>query len=339
MVNTLETRDFLNHLEMALEKCKTCDCMKETLLTYDDSVIGDKLNQFIVMIKPEVLNIDANKYKKVIRKLLQGFDMYDVSMDAAFIMNGGYLEKKHLIESQYRNLNMGAKFGLKALNPYLNVRIRERYKNQDILGAYDFLKYNPSISCSELEEISHKIGSRKEGNGVYVFLFEKYNSAIINAFHPHQIEHFYEKGNCTAVFICSSKTDYKMLQGKLVGNFNPKNAEEKSLRNYVFTHNDYFGIKNIGIFYNCFHISPSPLEGMFAVCRYCEDISRESFGYENTVLGKKLLESGYTMEKIDELKNNPLLRDKQTTLFDYLELMPEETLCVLNDPKKMRKWV
>lgn len=341
MVTSSSKEEFLDELMLSVKRCKMDSyTRKEVIIPYTVEGCKETEMQFALIIKPEVFFTEEKESRVIIQKVLESIELYEVKLDALYVMNGPYLKENHLIEEQYSILNKGARFGINSLNGISQDTIRQKYSGMRVMGAYEFLEMHPEVTATRLEKISHERGSEKEGNGLYIFPYYEYNVAIINAFHPHQVEHFYDEKNCMIVLLCSSETDYKVLQDNLVGNYNPEKASKGSLRNFIYENkyeNKYENNVDIGsTFYNCFHLSPSPLEGMFAVCRYCSSEGTLQQRYENTVLGKMMLSQGYTLEEIEKIKQNPYLKSKGITLFDLLESIPETTSRILYNVEMIR---
>lgn len=315
-----------NTIDRIIENLKECDktSNKIELLKYNttNKFIGLE-NQFLIMIKPECLNY---KNGVCIDKILQTFfnklEEFNVEVNSSSIINGKYLKEYKLIENQYSILNKGAKKGLNSIPKECIDLVKSKFNSISIMGAYDFISKS-GMSAAELEKISHERGSIKIGNGTYILLLEHDGKkfGIINAFHPNQLEHFYNVDNNIIVFNCSSNTNYEVLAKDLIGFFNPREANENSLRGYIFENSKDIGLENVGIFFNGFHISPSPLEGMFATVRYCIDNSGEQISILKTKLGKELHESGLSATDINMLSSNPYIkiRNTMTSVFDICE--------------------
>lgn len=277
-------------------------------------------NQFVILIKPECFMIGVD-YKTIIAALLEKCENHHISINGAYALNGVFIRKTGLIKEQYSALNEGAVNGLNQAPVYLVDIIRKKFGNVKIEGAYQFLEENPTITCKKLEELSHIKGSYKLGNGLYAFYFEEAATVVINAFHPHQIEHFTNSDSVVIALICSSCYQYSKIGDYVIGNYNPQVAACNSMRYYIYINRNILGLSRVNIFYNGFHISPSPLEGMFAVIRYAKKNGPGQIGVADTILGRYMLSHGYRQNDIEELSKNPYIKDngKFRTLFDCAE--------------------
>lgn len=66
-------------------------------------------------------------------------------------MNGEYLKVNSLIEKQYYMLNLGSKYGITYLPIKKQNEIRNKYKDIEIIGAYEFLSKYKEIDELSLE--------------------------------------------------------------------------------------------------------------------------------------------------------------------------------------------
>ncbi|WP_151736048.1 hypothetical protein [Paenibacillus tengchongensis] len=286
--------------------------------------ISDYRNQFLIMVKPECLStLDGVDVRAIIGKLLELFNLHQVRINDCCAISGTYLKEHKLIELQYSILNKGAKQGLDGYTESYRKVVEQEYKDRTIIGAYPFLQTHTNISEETLEKNAHKVGSHKIGNGTYMLLFEddtrKYG--IINAFHPHQVLHFNKEEHAILTFDCSSNTDYHVLTSELIGVFNPSLAKKDSLRGFIYSHQEKLGLKNVGVFLNGFHISPSPLEGMFATMRYFTNENNRPVSVGETNLGLKLIDSGFSEEQILQLSKNPYVwfEGSEQSIYDIAE--------------------
>lgn len=314
----------INDIFKAVCECKNTRKKIEVKDYKFNKNISEKKNQFLIMIKPESLEINNGvNTGEIIKETFRKFDEYDIQLNACYILSGNYLNENDLMEKQYSILNKGAKNGLLGIPGKYRHTIYENYSEYEILGAYEFLDKYSGISTEYLEKESHKIGSDKIGNGTYLLRYqiEDKKYGIINAFHPRQLEHFYDDDSVVVTMDCSSNTRYEDIALKMIGFFNPAKADKESLRYYLYNNKNTLCIKNVGIFLNGFHISPSPLEGMFATQRYCVENEIQSISLENTKLGSVLIKQGLSIEKICMLACNPYIEidGDVNSLFDVCE--------------------
>lgn len=173
--------------------------------------------------------------------------------------------------------------------------------------AIDIYRITPEISPEMLEELADSRGMMKLGNGTYVLelKYGKHRYHIVNAFHPQQLRRFYNKLNTIIVLECLSNCVYSEITDNVIGACNPAKAKKGSMRRYIYKNARSLNIGDICTAKNGFHVSPSPLEGMFGVMRYCRP-RRVLLRFEETNLGRRLLEAGLDKASIANLGLNPL---------------------------------
>ncbi|QXJ40671.1 hypothetical protein BV455_04048 (plasmid) [Parageobacillus caldoxylosilyticus] len=277
-------------------------------------------NQFIVIIKPECLPINGKNNETIIQIVIDNLIKNNITISSAYSMNGRYLTQNSIIENQYFMLNKYAHLGAGCIPPKIINKIKNKYKDINIIGAYNFLELYPEDFNEEyLEKIAHNIGSDKFGNGLYLLKLKHngINYGILNAFHPYQKKHFCNENSNIIVLECNSDIPYWQLDEQVIGNFNPIYAKENSIRNILFSNQEALGI-NINTMYNGVHVSPSPLEGMKALLLYSKTID-----IKDTRMGSELIRLGFSNTQIQNLMRNPLIEDndEELTLFDKVEGM------------------
>jgi|GEM_PF-6725471 len=316
----------INEIINAVQECTQQTSSKKCVLPYDFSKsIKSYRHQFLIMIKPECLNIKKGvDVGAILKKFFEMAEHFHIKVNAIYAMNGDYLKNNHIMEQQYRMLNLGARHGISYMSQKRQNEIIEKYSDTEILGAFEFLNRYSSINEISLERASHKKGSDKLGNGSYLFVEEYDNKkfGIVNAFHPHQLSHFYKTNNVVITFDCSSNTGYNELSSDFVGFFNPKFASKLSLRGYLYSNYKSLGLDHVGIFLNGFHISPSPLEGMFATLRYCVGENGQAVTLSETRLGYELLSLNLNEIEILALQENPYINYEKN--FDSLFSIAED---------------
>jgi hypothetical protein len=274
----------------------------------------ENMNEFVVLLKPECFKIRIDKeFTKLMDYINNMFNKYEVQVIGASIFNGDHARKYSLIESEYYMLNKGARYGYLYLPTTYQRDIRLQYDDCEVIGAYNFILTNKhGITSTELEQKTSTSPSDKIGNGTYILSLEygenKY--AVINAFHPEQLEHFYKKENITTAILCRSHTEYNTLSENMVGHYVPSNSKPDSIRYYMYKNQKEMGIQ-INNFFNGIHISPSPLEGIFGYYRYSSFFRKSLL---TTYLGSELSALGLSCGKICSFIQNPLITHQNETV-------------------------
>ncbi|MEK3864605.1 hypothetical protein MHH60_14115 [Paenibacillus sp. FSL H7-0716] len=320
------TKDQLVHEIIQAIHCSSDHPSKQQILEYVlDERIDNFRNQFLIILKPECCDIkNGVNTVQILNKTFEIFEEMEIDIHSCFVFNGAYSQAYSTVEDQYSMLNNGARYGISSMFQHYKERITQEYPETCIMGAFEFLnQFKELFTIETLEQLAHEVGSAKVGNGTYLLHInvdgKKYG--VINAFHPHQIKHFNRADSRIIVFDCLSNTDYERLAEDVVGFFKPENAKNGSLRSYLYNNKDSLNLKEVGTFYNGFHISPSPLEGMFGVLRYCNNENQIDLMVNNTNLGIKLKNIGLSDEQILGFKKNICCKEngKSQSIFDLFE--------------------
>lgn len=296
----------------------------ELVRAYDYSPQFVSGNEFVILVKPECFSsLDHDQNVAFFRDLLLQFSVFEVEISGVCAFNAWYSRKHALLENQYAILNRGARYGYDALPPSIRLAIDEHVGRGCVVGAYPFLSEHAEMTAAQLEALANGQGSIKYGNGTYLmpyFPLAGETQYIINAFHPFQLEHFNRPGNVFLAIACASLQDYAVLAHDLVGCFIPEKASTGSLRHALYAKAQQYGLHIVDTLRNGYHISPSPLEGFFALQRY---FGRSSVGLEmdQTLLGRSAGKHGLDARFLERLRHNfdILAGDKTAPVFDHFE--------------------
>lgn len=271
--------------------------------------INKDRNEFLILVKPEVLypQVSKNTEKFILTTILSKFAEDDISIIAASVFDGEFAFNNQIFKQHYSQLSNGA-HGKNTDDIRLQAEM-------NIISSYDFLEKFPEISKVELEKESHEKGSRKLGNGLYIFdkEYEGVNYNIVNAFHPNQISHFEKKENMFIVFYCQSKTNYEYIANNIIGSFKPFDAEKNSLRRIFWDKKEELKME-ISILKNGIHLSPSSLELVKNLPLYFDDISLSM-----TFLGSEFEKKYMSDDIIKKCFTNPYITMCDNFLFDIME--------------------
>lgn len=272
--------------------------------------IENNKNEFLILLKPEILypSVSRESEKQILKIIFELFQRNNVSVISAAVFDGVYAIENRIFRRHYSQLYRGATGE--------NLLYDKRFENEnELVPAYSFLNDSPDYDAVRLEEESHKKGSRKIGNGTYIydFIYNHRNISVINAFHPHQINHFEKEKNVFIVFYCQSETDYGDLADKLIGFFRPSEAIEGSLRRIFWEKKELLGI-NISTLKNGVHLSPSPLEFLKNLPLYFRGIE-----FSDTFFGSELDKLAISKKFIEKLYENPYSNIYEQYVFDIAE--------------------
>lgn len=277
-------------------------------------------NEFLLLVKPECFRgVRLESIQKLLRGLLSKLGAFQVSIIGAAAFNAAFSRHHRVIERQYSVLNMGARRPQSALPEYILADCRRQGM---VMGAYEFLEAYPDMLPWELESLAHQQGTSKFSNGVYGTRLKRDGQTllIINAFHPEQIRLMNSDGGAFLALACRTKVAFAAVAENLVGHFMPSLARTGSLRSELLRRFPDYGIQRVDALCNGYHLSPSPLEGMFAIRRLFRTASEQPLSIASTTLGVHLAAST-PVASLSRWESNPLARVGRFTipLFELAE--------------------
>ncbi len=267
-------------------------------------------NEFLILLKPEILypNVSWESEKQILKKIFELLEINNVLVISVAVFDGVYAIKNRIFRRHYSQVHRGAKGE--------NLLYDKRFANENgLVPAYSFLNDSADYDAVRLEEESHKKGSRKIGNGTYIydFIYDNRNISVINAFHPHQIIHFEKGENMFIVFYCQSETNYSELADKFIGFFKPSEAVKGSLRSFFWEKKETLSL-DISTLKNGVHLSPSTLEFLKNMSLYFEKTK-----FYDTFCGRELDKLDIPKEFIEKLYENPYSNIYEQYVFDITE--------------------
>ncbi|MCH5586062.1 hypothetical protein MK805_14060 [Shimazuella sp. AN120528] len=297
-------------------------------------------NQFIFMLKPELCRVQDGVDLNKILDLVQGqFHTFDVRVRAVRVFSSMYLKKHELIKKHYAVLDRVSKYGLDVCSNGTKERLSQAFPhikdgNSSVIGSLEFLRNHPDFSPLALEILSQNVETKKLGSGVYAIslTMDDQYCVILNPFYPCQLDWFTTLGNAVVVFECISPKDLKDIRQKMVGATDPHCAQEGSIKNLLLKYKDEFKLPCANIRFNGIHVSPCPIEGLFATIRYFSDDHKNGkIQICDTSFGNLLIQNGMEKEQILELQTNPLVSADgyKIPLFDLTEDMNWEDALAL----------
>lgn len=293
-----------------------------TLLPYREGKNEEILsNDFLLLVKPECFR--GNSFKNIFR-LLGDVDKclgkFNVLINGVYAFNWHLSVATNFVEQHYFVLNRAANRDADGIPD----EMRDKYAQGDqVIGAFRFLQIHPHITSTDIEQLAHRQGTTKLSNGIYgsrIQVLEK-RFFVINAFHPEQVARLNSPKGVFLALICRSQQSYRVLTGKMVGNFVPANATAGSLRNMLYKQATSYGINRVDVLFNGFHISPSPLEAIFSIERLLRIFGDAQFQPSQSNIGNTLGWSNANSAEWRCLGKNPLVDTDigKCFLFDLIE--------------------
>ncbi|WP_207696123.1 hypothetical protein DOK67_0000676 [Enterococcus sp. DIV0212c] len=286
------------------------------------------LNQFIVVLKPEITAINKDsEVQEILDDISSVFDTYSVKIGGIKILSAEYLKKNKVLEKMYVSLYSISLTGFDACSLEVKKKLRcivdsENIPLKNILGSYQFLDKFTQFTPLSLETMSRNVMTEKLGNGCYYINISVNgeNFIVMNPFHPHQREWFHSVKSSIVIFECTSNTDFRKIREGCIGSLDPSNSKEGSLKKILNDKN--YGVGNINVAYNGYHVSPGPIEALRNILYFFLD--NDFTKLNQTSLGKTLLNLGVKTEQIVNIINNSKkIGNKQLnqSIFDSTEFM------------------
>ncbi|MEM7392857.1 MAG: hypothetical protein AAF492_10975, partial [Verrucomicrobiota bacterium] len=198
------------------------------------------------------------------------------------------------------------------------------------LGGHQFLEaFEKEFSPYSLNVLWDNIPATKLGGGTYAayanVVGEHY--IVLNAFHPYQLEPYYDPRNVIVIFEGLTQTPWADLRQKMVGATKPAQAAEHSLRHDFLQREAELGMTDVSPRANGVHLSAGPLEGMVELARFLADHENgaDEAGLD-TCFGQLLGRKGIDDAIIAEMAKNPEweLNGEIQSTFDMTEEMDAE---------------
>ncbi|MBC1512041.1 hypothetical protein [Listeria booriae] len=292
----------------------------ESLSTKNSEIIGTKFEEgtegdpYLFIVKPESIyyqNSEEN-LDEILEIVLGTLKKNQINIKSAAIFNGYFAKENTIPEKQYYTLNKFAKYDVRRGSIPIQLRGLE-----NPIGSYPFLELFPEITPEKLEILSHKSGSRKLGNGIYIFDYvykgKLYN--ILNAFHPYQVKHFSKPQNRFIVLFGLTDLEPEFISSNIVGFFRPEDAKIESIRGRLYTNQTELGIE-ISTIYNGIHVSPSPLEAIKSYQLYFSGDSLTDINFYKSLFDKNI----FGAEKVNIFDNPVVTYNGETQpIFEFCE--------------------
>ncbi len=129
----------------------------------------DKLNHFVLFLKPELLAVrEGAKLGPILDLVGAALRKYGVETGAVRVLNGPYLARYKIMEEHYGVINRASRLGRAALSPSTREKLEAECPGaKSMLGAHQFLDHYPEVSAFALNIIADTLGTKKVASGKY----------------------------------------------------------------------------------------------------------------------------------------------------------------------------
>lgn len=287
-------------------------------------------NQLLFFLKPEITALGAAADRALDAAEVALSD-WGCSIDGVALLGPTYLQTHHLIERHYGLINLYSTAGSTALSEVAIDATRAwlaklDYDDVELLGAHEYLRRAPELSSSRLLELQQSAShTMKVAGGAYASVLDPGDGpvAVINGFHPAQLDHFYTASAPILVATIRTQSNWKALRRDMIGATNPSSAAEGSLRRQFLDEAVDLGLPAIDGMRNGVHLSAGPVEAAVEVLRYIlEAPDSPEPAPTNTNLGA-LLGQQLGAARTDQLLANPDIaaEGQSGSVFDLTEEM------------------
>lgn len=283
---------------------------------YDDTWASDARNQLLFFLKPEAL-ADGVAVDEVLSVVGETFARHAVEVGATVIISSRDMKERGTVAAHYGVINAIANRGVEALSPEATTKLDVWLADSDlaVVPAFQLLDEVPDLTAAELGAITDGSDTYKLAGGSYIskVTIRDRDLAVLNGFHPAQIEHYTAPGRAILVLEARTNTSWSTIRNEVVGATNPQAALATSVRGSLRDRAEEFGLGEVGPGTNCIHGSAGPVEGMVEIARFC-DVPLES-----TALGQRLLSSDLLPKDLSWAAGNPAVGSDGVPLFDVTE--------------------
>lgn len=289
-------------------------------------------NQFVIFLKPEVLNFqDGVRVDDILHLVFDTLTKWNVKVGAIRILTASYLKKHLIMDRHYGVINDISKRGTAALSSDSRAALDKIFKNDlesgmEILGGHQVISRFPFFSPQALSTLSDNMGTKKLASGTYCLKvrIDGKPFLVLNPFHPFQLEYFTAPGRLLVILEGESDLHWRDIRQQMIGATNPTEASSSSIRRQLLDRASELGIREISQGSNGIHFSAGPLEGMVEVQRFfSEPENGLQIEPRETSFGKQLATKGLHDDQIAKLGSNPTIDDsgRSVPAFDLTEEM------------------
>lgn len=296
-------------------------------------------NQAFIFIKPHAMK---NEYVNLY--IEQIFKKHKIKVIKSGIITGSEIKKEGLIDKHYAvNAHTGTiKDPSKLFIPTeaeekfletFNISWQEALDKSMVISGQCFQE-KMQLDSEELYKQWGKNGFTKIAAGVYVSLFKKQNSFVLNGFYTSNRDMFTADSAAirwSIIEFDQEDLDWKDFRNNIIGTTNASKALPSSIRGFLCANQEKAQL-NVTYKANIIHASASPFEALIEKDTWLQ----KNFDPNTDPLFKLLSKDSINMEQIRELyTSNPILdsHGKTNTLIDLLE--DKNTLEVANFIKSL----
>jgi len=292
-------------------------------------ILLDYIN-FFFFLKPEATSISSGvQVKEILTLVKKVFEEHSIQIGAVRILGGGYLDAHNLMVEHYGVISKISKEGVSAISEQAKEKLDSEFKDvlaggAKVLGGNQFLEEQPQFNAFSLLTLNDNLGTKRLAGGTYAMNLRVLGKPyiLLNPFHAYQLVPFTTVGNALIAFEGISTLPWETLRSKICGVTDPKAAEVGSLRNLFLLNKESLGLAEVDRGNNGVHMSAGPLEGMVELARFFSDHdTHNKITYDQTAFGSFLGNKGASVERVQELAQNPILNleGKAVSAFDATE--------------------
>jgi len=287
---------------------------------------SENRNQLLFFCKPEVFFPEA-KSDKIIELAMAKFSSFHVKVEGIACMSGKYLGEKGIMDKHYGFINRLSKGVSKIIQPEELARIQElagfsKDDSFEVLGGHEMIEKH-NLSTQQLTHLWNSQPNMKIRSGFYFVVLNVDNKkiALVNGFHPAQLEHFTGKDSKIVLVLLSSNQDFSLLKNSMAGATSPDKASVDSIRGEIFLNQKALGVEEISMFKNFVHLSAGPFEAAFEINNFLSTLSAAGFDFSKINVSLKAKKLGISEEKILKILENPqiVINEKSTDLYSVTE--------------------
>lgn len=288
----------------------------------DESASGS--NQMLLFMKPE-LTADTADTEAIGAFVFEKLEQYGLSIENAFVISGGYIDKHRIICAHYGLIDAAAHAPMEIMTEAMWQRFEEVFggKREEarLVGGVEYLEQHRELDVEDLSSGWLERGYEKLGSGVYCQRLEGEGLYLINGFYPRLLKHFTKPEACLACFVLRGSTHWRVARNEFAGATAPEKARPGSIRNELLVRRESFRLHEISANLNGIHLSAGPVEGAVEILRFSARHQKLS----ELLFGSMLLEE-FAAEQIDEILGNGKVQTEEgeTTFFDLTEELDSE---------------
>jgi hypothetical protein len=286
----------------------------------------------VLFLKPEA-TMPGVALERVLELVAGAMERWGLQVGGVSVLGATYLREHDIIARHYGVINSISRGGRAALAESAEARLQELFGQElargvQVLGGHEFMARRPEYTPARLNRIVDTVGFKKLAPGTYATQHEHGGETVLllNAFHPHQLEHFTAAGRSIVVLAARAAAGgpdaWKALRNEMLGVTDPSAGAAGTLRRTFLERSAELGLGEVNRGTNVVHFSAGPLEGMVETARYFSDYEGGSvLSYTATCFGRLLMAAGVAKDDVEWLAANPNLSlgGKSISAFDATE--------------------